>query len=1647
MQSPVYRGSERGDSGPNNAVTSGERLDEESPGSEGDSSSSLVGIRPLSSIGNPSHLNGHRHHRKRTESGRSSSPSTTDSSIGSRLGSERLLRISTRNLSHSCSPPISDIDSSSSGSSSRNSIQIRDKPRSISSPHSSPKCRRQRRSPSSAIHPHPSATLSPAFTPRNGSNHSNASRHSGPSAGSPYTRGPQLKMIPSILKNKTPEAEEPSGSSYGFGPADDADSGSDVDDFEGEDGDEGEADQRWAHHYWQDEGTHLSAPPDPSQPNGSYPSQPPHTPGRMASTIRRRILQFKELKGVTAYDISARRFTDDDSGGSGYIDLGGQPSPSSTIGHSHNDLRPEERERFEWQDMLTNVLTGEVLRTEKTRISEVSGGKEATIRQQDASRMSDIWVGLRAYLRCRTVPDEQRYLEGARLQMDHVLEDVHKFKVAFGTPRDEAIRLVQSLLHRVDWCESLYPSNKFMWRERPAWREADFVSKLETLRSWDNNHRGLRMQIGILQKFMSSDKLEGINPSSPPQSSSSSNAAITINAANPNLSQFSHYEMANGQLTSFRPTKQLLEPSTFVERILQEGSLNRLFAENTFDSLNTLIVRAKETMIKFAKAFERLRLPSYRNDLIILANFAPSLMQEVLRIRLQNAKLLKSDLSELSLVLLQQLTDDFRTGLTHATAVKKSWMKIMDQEPNWDMCLPDADRRAFDETLTQALKFFFRLLDTHILTGSNKTLDSKDTEIVEGEWSFLKSAVAEIQGGDVLLGEHYSTLTHRLMSRVHHFFDANLVILEKRLSARKVNIPELIRWNDLILSSLRQRHRKVLRFSRTILSRFENSAEYALEKSAIDLSLFVGGLNETNHFLIYTGNFERDGIYLVGSPSLSQRPDIVSELLSKCFHIQTQPDYEPPTTRNNKSSPPSPPQAPFPPPPSTEPLPAEDAVATAEAPVNEPSNDDDEELDHESNHTPKVIYPHYILILSPRDPFMWTGQVMNIDLPRVELDVRDHRVRLVADGPGQHLYLAKSAFLGTFPAFRALTVVDQKAHLFRVNREIKKIKRASYRMSETVIKSVDRIIQAVKQVPGSEPLLTAYFSFAAELSERSMRYMEKAIRERYTALLIQFGIKWITFVSDDCKTDDLKTFRAAVNALEFVMEKTKDDMILELTEEQFVRLRSKVARCMSLLISHFDVLGARSKAEAKQQKERLEAQRQEMKWRLETKMAHMKGRDWSLTASEGVQDQGNATSNAGLNSALSSLRERRDRWRGPLAALDAARHEKLASLGLAGQELDHNATDNRGLLFLASSTSNISIRWQQGRFVGGGTFGQVYLAVNLDTGDVMAVKEIKLQDISTAPKLVDQIRDEMNIMSLLRHPNIVEYFGIEVHRDKVYIFQEYCEGGTLAALLENGKVEEEVICQMYAHQLLEGLHYLHSMDVVHRDIKPDNILLDKEGRLKYVDFGAAKILARESRTLAARSKKSKSMIGKGMMDPGNPKGSEMNSLTGTPMYMSPEVIKGEEFGRPGAMDIWSLGCVVLECVTGRRPWSNLDNEWAIMFHIGIATKHPPLPDPSELSELGIDFIRQALTLDPVKRPSAAELLNHAWMVDLSRCLEMMNSGEDELMWSTGGTGPIAVAGTGCETSQPTPPELVHQSSSSSSHFRNLESLQEVDEVE
>lgn len=661
-----------------------------------------------------------------------------------------------------------------------------------------------------------------------------------------------------------------------------------------------------------------------------------------------------------------------------------------------------------------------------------------------------------------------------------------------------------------------------------------------------------------------------------------------------------------------------------------------------------------------------------------------------------------------------------------------------------------------------------------------------------------------------------------------------------------------------------------------MLQRFENSAEYSLDN--IDLTTFINCLIASDHFMIYTGTFEREGIYIIGDPSLHEHPDIARNILARCFSNNTQGD----------------------------------ALDFPEHPM------------------------HYVLLLSPREPFMWTGRVMNLELPKLDFDLRERRVRLVSDGPAARLARSKQTFVDLFPAFRRNILVEQKAHLAGVNRETKKIGRAIFRLAETFLNAVDRVraVSSRKQDQGPE-LLGSYFTFAADLGTRSLRYLEPALRSRYVLALMKFSIQWIAFICDDCVPTDPRTFKWAVAALEFAMGMTKNDNILKFSEDEFALLRSKVASCMTLLISHFDILGARSSYEAKKEQDRIDAARLVTKAQLADRLANLRAKRRDQEGEEEIE------------STITSLQMAWDQRMEALKALDEDRSAIESNNRVVGRVLDQSRAEDRSLAFLASSSSNISLRWQQGKFIGGGTFGNVYLAVNLDSGEELAVKEIRFQDLQSAPHLVKTIRDEMKVMEMLRHDNIVQYYGIEVHRDKVYIFEEYCPGGSLANLLEHGRIEDEIIIQIYALQMLSGLIYLHSQNVVHRDIKPDSklsispvprfspaddivvfadILLDSNGTIKYVDFGAAKVLAKNSKTLASRSRMT--MPGAPKLDEnGQPAPADANSLTGTPMYLSPETVKGERRGKMGAMDVWAVGCVILECATGRRPWSNLDNEW------------------------------------------------------------------------------------------------------------------------
>ena len=336
-----------------------------------------------------------------------------------------------------------------------------------------------------------------------------------------------------------------------------------------------------------------------------------------------------------------------------------------------------------------------------------------------------------------------------------------------------------------------------------------------------------------------------------------------------------------------------------------------------------------------------------------------------------------------------------------------------------------------------------------------------------------------------------------------------------------------------------------------------------------------------------------------------------------------------------------------------------------------------------------------------------------------------------------------------------------------------------------------------KQTKGfqNQELIQTCFAFATEFGKRSVTYMDVNRRLMNNLKLTRLGLDWVSFICDDCIASDRKTFKWAVVALEFAMVMTRGPNILSISDEEFTRLRTKVAGCMSLLISHFDIMGARSTLAAQAEKQRVEA---------------IAGQFRKMDISRMKDD---AEASAFI----------REQWLSQLQEIDEVRKQKDTERQPMGRVLEAANDADRSLTFLSSSATNAQLRWQQGQFVGGGTFGSVYAAINLDSGYLMAVKEIRLQDPQLIPTVAGQIRDEQAVLEVLDHPNIVSYYGIEVHRDKVYIFMEYCSGGSLASLLEHGRIEDETVIQVYALQMLEGLAYLHQSGICHRDIKPESI--------------------------------------------------------------------------------------------------------------------------------------------------------------------------------------------------------------------------------
>ncbi|URD80515.1 hypothetical protein MUK42_02429 [Musa troglodytarum] len=252
--------------------------------------------------------------------------------------------------------------------------------------------------------------------------------------------------------------------------------------------------------------------------------------------------------------------------------------------------------------------------------------------------------------------------------------------------------------------------------------------------------------------------------------------------------------------------------------------------------------------------------------------------------------------------------------------------------------------------------------------------------------------------------------------------------------------------------------------------------------------------------------------------------------------------------------------------------------------------------------------------------------------------------------------------------------------------------------------------------------------------------------------------------------------------------------------------------------------------------------------------------------------------------------------------------------------------------------------WHRGQVIGRGSSATVSLATALPSGEVFAVKSAELSRSAI-------LQREQRILCSLDSPYVISCFGPSggLYYD---LFMEYAPGGSLSdEISRRGGRLDEVAIRTHTCDVLRGLDYLHSRGVVHCDVKGRNVLIGSDGRAKIADLGCARRIR-----------------------------GDCQRLRGTPVFMAPEVARGEEQGP--AADLWALGCTIIEMATGRPPWPDVSDPVSAIHRIAFSQETPRFP--SWLSGEGKDFLGKCLRRDPRERWTAEQLLHHKFVASSSK---------------------------------------------------------------
>ena len=278
--------------------------------------------------------------------------------------------------------------------------------------------------------------------------------------------------------------------------------------------------------------------------------------------------------------------------------------------------------------------------------------------------------------------------------------------------------------------------------------------------------------------------------------------------------------------------------------------------------------------------------------------------------------------------------------------------------------------------------------------------------------------------------------------------------------------------------------------------------------------------------------------------------------------------------------------------------------------------------------------------------------------------------------------------------------------------------------------------------------------------------------------------------------------------------------------------------------------------------------------------------------------------------------------------------------------------------------------YKYGRLIGQGAFGKVNLGLNVLTGRVVAIKSFNKSNLNTNSENMKKILYETNLMKKLNHPNITKILEMFEDKEYILIIMEYINGGNLFSFLKKHRKISEKTAKLLFKQIILGIKYMHDHNIVHRDIKLENILIDLNNNIKICDFGIGRVLS----------------------SPDQP----LYDQCGTPMYIAPEILLcSKDKGYKGfPVDIWSSGIALYILLSGALPFSlksesksfysssqsKLNDNNSIELQYSIINKEPN--EIENISDEAKDLISKLLIKNPEERITCEEILEHPWMKGL-----------------------------------------------------------------